>query len=382
MKKLTDPDLGYINTFLARLDPQGFKTFQDIARHLEGHPTVFKNEHRVLPYKIHGGAIQDILNAKHSGQLIRGIYEENRDHTMSSYHRGGGLWDATKALLYWTRDLAVNYYELGDLQKAWDWARGFKHKKNIPTALTNKVRLLKETENTPGSRKSMGGFKHVPQFDSEYGAVFVNKNTEEAVFVIRGTKPKTVTGIRKDLLYHDAKILFSGAPGKEQSLIDTAIKVQQKYGSKFDLSIEGYSLGGGFITDLFYGNQKGNKQLQTALEDYDSIVLVNPGGSFAKTDAVKAILKDRRTILLANRMDPLSLIYTSNSTDKNRVYYGDNTKTFWGAHALTNWFDEDSDVGGRDEDLFKPKKHKPSNIFGTTPVEYKPSKTTSEDHEL
>ena len=97
------------------------------------------------------------------------------------------------------------------------------------------------------------------------------------------------------------------------------------YGEKYELHSISFSLGGNQVSTAFYDGNK-DPEKKPILDEYDSILLVAPGGqAFASDKIPSAILADSRTNLLVNRSDLLSQAYTQNSHDSSRVWYGDGT---------------------------------------------------------
>ena len=145
---------------------------------------------------------------------------------------------------------------------------------------------------------------------------------------VRGTDTNVGTRALKDII-EDAKVLFQGSPSNSDDVKDTLLKVANAYPG-YDLNTLGFSLGGSYITEVFTGQDEADKRV---LDRYDSIVLVNPGGSpFGDTDKIENILGQERTTLLTNRSDIISSIYSQYS-DKDRTYYGPHSYNPLEAHS-------------------------------------------------
>ena len=321
------PDLGFKDWTIvaARLRPKELQSLQELARHYRGKKTQFSKLSRDPGRKILRGVFDDIESAKSGPELARGMIHEHKQHKHDpDFHKGGGLYDGSMALMSNAWNYATAYVEpLAWIQDAVDWAWGYRHEKDVPKTVRERVDLNKQAKKKEGSRKdSMHGWVLDREASSGRVAVYVDDNEKEVHTCVRGTDKQNASD-----LMEDAKIIWTGSPDSEE-VKKTLMEVAAKY-TDYDLDTLGYSLGGSMLTNVFATQSEEEKAL---LDRYEDVVLVNPGGStFGPTDQIENVLNQDRTTLLANRSDIISGIYQQYA-NKDRTYYGKRTYDWLRAH--------------------------------------------------
>jgi hypothetical protein len=128
-------------------------------------------------------------------------------------------------------------------------------------------------------------------------------------------------------------------------------------------------------------------QYDSFTKEYDSLILVEPGATpLAGHDKIKEILNDPRSLLLVNRQDPISLMY-SGLSHKNRTYYGDDIDDFMSleGHKLSRWGTEFNKALPFVESEKRAQQSQDSEVtpaWGHTPVEYEQQVETAEDLDI
>ena len=272
--------------------------------------------------KVLKGVFQDIRSSSHKSDLIKGLIHEDKQHMNDeNFHKGGGLYDGIWTMLDTGANFATSFIKpLGYLQKGMDWMRGYKSVSDMPKSLKNEVDLIdiaaKETR-----PDTFNGMTIDRTLSNEKVAVYKNEKTKTVYVAVRGTNKENISD-----LYNDFKIIANEVPDYEM-VKNTVEEASKQYGDKYDLNAVGYSLGGTQLTEIF-----GNKEQNKYLDEYDSILLVNPGASpFNDSEKIENVLKDERTTLLANRSDIISGLYQQYA-DSSKTFYGDHTYSALRAH--------------------------------------------------
>jgi hypothetical protein len=163
----------------------------------------------------------------------------------------------------------------------------------------------------------MHGWKYDESHSTDRVGVWIDDKKKEVHTIVRGTDVHN-----PDDLYQDGQVLMGGTPSATNDVKQALLKVTETYGEEYDLDTLGFSLGGTQLTDIF---GQSNPAEDSSLSEFDSIVLVSPGGSPLNTTQIKKIMGDDRTTLLSNRSDIISQMYTANSNSASTSYYGEHT---------------------------------------------------------
>jgi len=193
------------------------------------------------------------------------------------------------------------------------------------------MRLMEEAYKGTGDRAAnVDGWTHLPEYDSEYTAVYKNSTGDISVSV-RGSKTK------KDWLFHDPLILLRNKPGEKQteSIQQFLIQVAREY-SNTELTVNAHSLSGSFIMNAFQDANEYEKQWPNR---YRRINMFNPGSSPLKnTNQMSDFAKDPRVYLYLNKTDFISNTFaTQLPKDFDRVTYGEASRNLVASHTMVQW---------------------------------------------
>jgi hypothetical protein len=231
---------------------------------------------------------------------------------------------------------------LGWIQKQWDNIWDYRGVDKVPEDIKKQVDGIEQARLPESERKAeIHGWTLDKDASSDRIAVYVDEKNKEVHAIIRGTHPTSPTDI-----LNDVKLIFTGKADLH-GVRETLVNVSKQYAKDYDMSVLGYSLGGSMLVAVMTGDEQ-----KEALDNFDEIVLVSPGGSpFAGEDRVKQIIADDRTTLLVNRSDIVSAIFTQQS-DPKKTYYGAHSWGVLESHKNEQWGTDPSNW--RSEEDSKP----------------------------
>jgi hypothetical protein len=313
--------MGDYALLLSRMNRAQFGSLQELARHFLGEKTPYRGVVPVNPpKKVLLGAWSDILNADSGMELNQGIYNEHKSHREDPhFEKGGGLLTGAESLLSTAWNYASSFVEpLGWVNDAWDWWSGHQSVDQLPDSIKSQVDLITEAFKKPADRTQVLGDLHLDrEMSTDRTAIYKNDQTMDLFCVTRGTETSELTSDAAA----DASIFITGKP-TENDVQATLLDASKNYGAEYELHSVAYSLGASQVALAFYdGNQDPEKK--AALDEFDTITLISPGGQpFASDDVPQTVLSDPRFNLLANRSDIISQDFIQNSQHNDHVWYG------------------------------------------------------------
>ena len=361
----------HMTEVLAKMKPEQYQVIREIAKHYSGEQSRYSESlPKQLKDKILPSSFETIADTEFPTDLNRAIaqqHEMHNDHTQE-YHMGGGVYNAVSSIMSYLWNAwgypAIEHVareEYPEIMAIWDALPQFgKSDKKLSTSDKNNADTVLQAYKAEGSRAmKIHGWLHLPKFDGPHVVVYLEPKTMKVHVGVRGTKNPTLLSDLGD----DFRIAFTQHPSDQSTyVIRKRIVEIAKHFPNSDITLTSHSLGGALITDSFLNASDEDKKY---LDNIDTIIYMNPGGSFAATTAgVSEMLKDDRVRLFLNKSDFINQAYAQETTSDSDVIWGEATPNPYYAHKPEQWAS-----GDFEEDVPIDWPEYPEPAEGSTPIE-------------